>query len=744
MTARALLWLPAMVLGLVSGMGAFAGAPIEMDASRAEAEGEWEHSTSQAYSIGDGYLHDGDANKGESSLRFTVTAPEEGTYELSFFYPSHENRAAEVPVEVTLPDDSTESITVDQRTGGDEGKLRLGRYELDADDTLRVTIANTGTSGHVAADGIRLNPIHIETHDVVIVGDTPGGIMAAIAVARSGHEVVLLSRYDHIGGLPANGLGRTDIATRGVGGGLFREFVERVYEHYVTTYGENSPQAADAGGGFLFEPHVAEQVFNEMVAEHPEITVRVMRQFDAEPQYVREDNGRIMEIRLLNRETGQDEWYAGDIFLDATYEGDLSAAAGVPYRLGREGRDEYDEPMAGVIYKQWGGPVGPHSTGLADNGIQAYNYRLSLTRDEDNQVPIEKPETYNRHEYVSFITDLEEDRIPVPNPDPEARGEMAFDGIGRITNMASVPNDKVDANNQHAAYISTNLPEENWPWPTASWDWRDQYMERLKHYIQGLVWFVQNDPELPEDFRERASEWGLSADEYTDNDHWPRQLYVREGRRIKGQYTFTAHDALAEEGSPRPPIHQSSVTASHYPIDSHSVRKREPDRYHLDGFMSFGTEPYTVPFEVIAPDAPLDNLLTPVAVSATHAGLGTLRMEPCWMALGQAAGKAAAISLADGVPVTDVSRDTLQDKLVEADAVLMYFRDVAPGDPHYAAVQYFGLRGLLEDWEADPDEPLSAETAEDWMEAVDAEADYEAEVTTRGEFLDALHEAVKQ
>ena len=185
------------------------------------------------------------------------------------------------------------------------------------------------------------------------------------------------------------------------------------------------------------------------------------------------------------------------------------------------------------------------------------------------------------------------------------------------------------------------------------------------------------------------------------------------------------------------------MTASHYPIDSHSVRKRESDRYHLDGFMSFGTQPYTVPFEVMAPDAPLDNLLTPVAVSATHAGLGTLRMEPCWMALGHAAGKAAVISLADSVPVTDVCRDTLQERLVEAGAVLMYFRDVAPGDPHYAAVQYFGLRGLLTDWYAEPEEPIDAETAAHWMETMDAEADYEAGVTTRGEFLAALYEAVK-
>ncbi len=734
-------WLAALLW--IAGAGAGASATIEVDASRAEAEGHWEHSTSVSYLIGDGYLHDGNTDKGESALRFTITVPEDGHYELFFLYPHHENRAAEVPVDVILPDGDRARSIVDQRQPGEEGGVRIGRFSLEGGGDVAIVVSNAGTSGYVTADGVRLRPVQVERHDVVIVGDTPAGIMAAIAAARSGHNAVLLSRHDHIGGLPANGLGATDIATRGVGGGLFREFVDRVYAHYVAEYGEDSPQVNAASDGFRFEPHVAETIFNAMIEEHPEVRVRLMRQFDASPNYARKEDGRITEIRVLNRESGQDEWYAGQVFIDATYEGDLSAAAGVPFRIGREGTEDFDEPMAGVIYKHWGGPVGPASTGLADNGVQAYNYRLALTRDPDNQVPIEKPATYNREEYVSFIQDLEENRIPVPNPDPDARGEMAFDGIGRVTNMVASPNGKVDANNQHAAYISTNLPEENWPWPTASWEWRDRFAERLKHYIQGLLWFVQNDPELPEDFRERASEWGLAADEYVDNDNWPRQVYVREGRRIKGRHLFTAHDALPAEGSPRPPIYQNSVTASHYPIDSHSVRKREPDRYHLDGFMSFGTQPYTVPFEVMVPDAPLENLLTPVAVSATHAGFGTLRMEPCWMALGHAAGKAAAMSLDGGEPVADVCRETLQDKLVEAGAVLMYFNDAGPGHPHYAAIQYFGLRGFLEDWAAEPDEPVSEETAEAWMDAAGAEAPYEPGVTARGEFLSALYEAVR-
>ncbi|TVS09431.1 MAG: FAD-dependent oxidoreductase [Planctomycetaceae bacterium] len=590
----------------------------------------------------------------------------------------------------------------------------------------------------------RANSFEARAHDVVVVGDTPAGIMAAVAAARSGHTVVLLSRYDHVGGMPANGLGATDIQTRGVGGGLFREFVDRVRDHYVAVYGAGSPQVNASRGGFHFEPRVAERVFNELLAEHAEIDVRLLHQFDADPHHVRKENGSIKEIRVLHRPSGREEWFAGRIFIDATYEGDLSAAAGVPYRLGREGRDEFDEPMAGVIYKHWGGSVGPGSTGLADNGIQAYNFRLCLTRNPDNRVPIVRPARYDREEYVSLILDLQENRIPVPNPDPATRGEMAFDGIGRVTNMVGKPNEKVDANNQHAAFLSTNLPEENWPWPTASWAWRDRYAGRLQDYIQGLLWFVQHDAELPAEFRARTLEWGLAADEYTDNDHWPRQVYVREGRRIRGHYTFTAHDSVPAPDSPRPPIHRGSVTASHYPIDSHSVRKREPDRYHLDGFMSFGTRPYTVPFDVMVPDAPLDNLLTTVAVSATHAGFGTLRMEPCWMALGHAAGEAAALSLARGEPMARVCRETLQERLVQAGAVLIYYDDVSPGDAHYAAIQYFGLRGLLPGWSARPNELLAPETADAWMAATGVEVKYKPDVTTRGEFLDALHLAVRR
>ncbi len=579
-----------------------------------------------------------------------------------------------------------------------------------------------------------------KSYDVVIVGGTPGGIMAAIAAARNGSSAVILERTTHIGGLPANGLGATDIYTRGATGGLFLDFIGRVRKHYVDKYGADSQQVKDCSEGYRFEPHVGALVFDQMLAEHKDrITILRRRQFDAEPANVALKDGAVARITVTNLDTQQPETYIGKVFIDATYEGDLAAAAGAEFRIGREAQSEFNEPMAGKLYKQWAGPIGPGSTGLGDNAVQAYNYRLCLTRDPKNRVPITKPATYNRSEYVSLIDDIRLNRYPAPDKGP--RQAMAWDGIGRVTNMVALPNGKTDANNQHAAFISTDLPEENWPWPTASWEWRDRFAARLRDYILGLLWFAQNDPELPEDFRARCLEWGLAKDEYTDNGNFPRQVYVREGRRIVGEHLFTAHDARPVADGARPPVYDSSITASHYALDSHAVLKREEGRAHLDGFFSLHTAPYTVPYGVIVPKK-VENLLTPVPVSGTHIGFSTLRMEPCWMALGEAAGTAAAISIRDKVTPRKVEIRKLQENLLDHGAVLIYFRDASPGQKHYKALQMLALRGLFpEDWYAKLNDRIDEQTAAVWIEkaGVGVPEAYKPGITTRGEMLDTLY-----
>jgi len=541
--------------------------------------------------------------------------------------------------------------------------------------------------------------------DVVIVGATPGGITAAVAAARRGRSVILLERSNHIGGLVANGLGATDIATRGATGGLFTQFTGRVKAHYISTYGPGSQQVEDCSEGYHFEPSIAEKILESFLSERPEVRTLKRRQFDAHPSNVIKDGNRVTGLWVLNLDAGVREQVIGEMFIDATYEGDLAAASGVSYRIGREDQREFNEPMAGHIYQQWAGEVDPVSTGWGDNALQSFNYRLPLTKVPENRVPITKPATYNRDEYVSLIDDVKLDRH-TQKPGCKHH-EWFWEGIGKVVNIVPLPNGKSDANNQHKAFISTDLPEENWPWASAGWEWRDKFSVRLREYILGLLWFCQNEPELPEGFRNLCSEWGLSLDEYQDNGHFPRQVYVREGRRMAGEYLFTAHDALPRDNG-RPPVHADSITASHYALDSHAVRKREAGRGHLEGFFSMGAAPYTVPYRVIVPRE-VEGLLVPVAASATHVGFSTLRMEPCWMALGEAAGLAASLAVERSTPARSVSLTELQTELLQMGAVLFYFKDLAPGHPAYAAFQMLGLRGLFPEWEARPDEPVTAE-----------------------------------
>ena len=259
-------------------------------------------------------------------------------------------------------------------------------------------------------------------YDVVVVGGTPGGITTAISAAREGKRVVLLERTFHVGGLPANGLGATDITTRDATTGLFKEFVQRNKAYYETTYGAGSAQVKDCSDGYHFEPSVAEKTFLDMLeAEGDRITVLYGRQFDSDPANVCMEGGRIVSIQILNRSNGETETFSGKVFVDATYEGDLGAAANVPYHVGRESRAQYGEVCAGKIYRHWGvqfdrgekslynGFEGYESEGTTyqgDNAVQAYNYRLCLTKEKADRRAIERPATYNRLEYASLVEDV--------------------------------------------------------------------------------------------------------------------------------------------------------------------------------------------------------------------------------------------------------------------------------------------------------------------------------------------------
>ena len=571
------------------------------------------------------------------------------------------------------------------------------------------------------------------TYDVVIVGGTPGGIMAAISASREGKKSVILERSTHVGGLPVNGLGATDIATRGATTGLFKKFVDNIFEYYVGEYGSNSTQVKACSNGYHFEPHVAGIVLNNMLnAEGQNVTVLTRRQFDALPENVEREGGIIKSIRILNLDSRKKEKYSGKIFIDATYEGDLGAAAGVPYSLGREGESEYGEIGAGRLFKLWRGPEIEGTTHEGDDAVQAYNYRLCLTNDPNNRILPKKPKSYKRSDYVSIIDDVYYGNFAgaeILNATPEmheankkhikegGKTQIPGDpwGIAKVTNMVKLPNDKTDANNQHLALVSTDLPEENWKWPVADWKWRDKFAKRLKEYTIGLLWFAQNDKGLPEQFKKDALEWGFAKDEYQDNDNFPRQVYVREGRRLHGKHIFTANDALPVANGKRPPIYSSSITASHYALDSHAARKREKGKMALDGFFSYPSAPYTVPYEVVVPES-IDNLLIPVPASATHVGFSTLRMEPCWMALGQAAGIAASVAIDCETSVADAPIQKIQEELLNAGATLIYFKDLSVTDPDFKIAQDMALKGYLPEWNANLDSMLDASTAQRWQE----------------------------
>ena len=314
-------------------------------------------------------------------------------------------------------------------------------------------------------------------------------------------------------------------------------------------------------------------------------------------------------------------------------------------------------------------------------------------------------------------------------------------GINKLSSLVKLPNEKADGNNQHAAFLSTDLPEENWPWPTSSWEWRDKFAKRLKDYTLGLFWFAQHDTALPKHFRKEIAKWGLAKDEYQDNESFPRQVYVREGRRFEGVYFFTAQDALPVSPNERPPLHPNSVTASHYALDSHAARKREKDRAHLDGFISYPTAPYTVPIGVIMPRE-VDNLLLPVPVSGSHIGFSTLRMEPCWMALGQAAGITASLSIDSGYSVQKVDISQIQDRLIKQKATLIYYRDIQPDNTNFPMVEYMGLRGYLPEWYARLTEKIDDITLQKWTDLSGLPLRVDKNMT-RAEILNIIYSNIK-
>lgn len=557
--------------------------------------------------------------------------------------------------------------------------------------------------------------------DVVVFGATPCGIAAAIAAARQGRNVALIATGKHIGGLMTSGLSITDVRFLNAFGGLFKEFIDRSAAYYVARYGRDSRQFEESNRGLWFEPHVAEAVFEEMIARQAKIKMfrehRLVRALKI--------GDRVDGLVIANRVDGRETILRATVTIDASYEGDAAALSGVKYRVGREARSETWEPYAGKVFlKNPGLQILPGSTGEGDARVQAYNYRLCMTQRSDLRVMVQQPASYQRAEFAPLV-------------EPIKRGEIgSFQDVIRV---APIANDKYSANNSPIAR-SLDLPEDNYDYPDADEAGRARIVKRYRDYTLGLIFFLQNDAELPERFRNEARNWGLCKDEFADNEHLPYELYVREARRIIGHKTFTAFDAFLAPGSARAPLHSDAIAAADYHVDSHLVQRQQPGFPQMEGHVYLRplSKPAQIPYGVIVPQA-VEAMLVPGALSATHLGFGVLRMEPVWMALGQAAGTAAHLAMEMKLPPSAIPVAALQRRLLQAGQVITFFHDVPGPDPvwlqlnrpaersrqlvlsdipaprYSPGLQFFGARGFFESYYARPFDPVTRSEAVHWL-----------------------------
>lgn len=510
--------------------------------------------------------------------------------------------------------------------------------------------------------------------DMIIYGGTSAAVTAAVQAKKLGKSVIVVSPDKHLGGLSSGGLGFTDTGNKEVIGGLSREFYHRLYLHYdkseswkwqqKSEYG-NKGQGTPAIDGnnrtmWIFEPHAAENVFEDFVREN-ELNILRDEWLDRKNGVVVED-GKIVSIKTLSGKT-----FKGKMFLDATYEGDLMAAAGVSYHVGREATSVYQEEWNGIQtgvlhHKHWfaknidpyvvpGDPSSgllpriskedPGKKGDGDHRIQAYCFRMCLSNHPDNRIPFARPQGYDSTQYELLA------RVYAAGWDETFE---KFDDI---------PNRKTDTNN-HGPFSTDNIGM-NYDYPEATYERRREIIKEHELYQKGLMYFLSHDPRVPDDVRKKMNEWGLAKDEFNDNGNWPRQIYVRESRRMVGEYVMTEHDVLSKREVPEP------VGMGSYTVDSHNVQRYvKPDGFvQNEGDIGVSTpKPYSISYRSLVPKKEeCKNLLVPICVSSSHIAYGSIRMEPVFMILGQSAATAASLAIDEGISVQDVQYEKLKQQL---------------------------------------------------------------------------------
>ncbi|MEZ5305357.1 MAG: FAD-dependent oxidoreductase [Verrucomicrobiales bacterium] len=556
-------------------------------------------------------------------------------------------------------------------------RLEIGadrRYWLGMKPTVLILAAAAALSGTAYS---------AQEYDIVVYGGTSAGVIAASQAKQMGKTAAIVCPDQHLGGLTSGGLGWTDSGRKEVIGGLSRDFYHRLWKHYdkeeswtwmkksdYSGKGQGSP-AIDGENRtmWIFEPHAAERVYEDIVREF-EIPVFRDEWLDRGEGGVIKEGARIAGFKTLSGK----EW-RGKMFIDATYEGDLMAAAGVTYTVGREANAQYGETLNGVqkaktvkhqfdkpisAYRVPGDPASgllprvhggdPGEDGEGDHRVQAYCFRMCLTDHPENRVPFPKPEGYDAGEYELLLRYI----------------EAGWRGIWN--KFDPIPNRKTDTNN-HGAFSTDNIGM-NYDYPDGSYERRKEIIKEHEVYQQGLMYFLANDPRVPADIREKMSGWGLAKDEFTDNGNWPHQIYVREARRMVSDFVVTELHLKRIKPTPRP------VGMGSYNMDSHNVQR------YVDGDGNARNEgdiqvspggPYPIDYGAIVPKkAECENLLVPVCVSSSHISFGSIRMEPVFMILGQSAATAAVMAIDGGTAVQDVPYEKLSERLAADGQVLEF------------------------------------------------------------------------
>ncbi len=516
--------------------------------------------------------------------------------------------------------------------------------------------------------------------DLCIYGGTSGGVMAAVAAKRLGKSVLLIEPGQHLGGMTSGGLGLTDIGNKYAITGLSLNFYRRLGQHY---------------GQFeqwIFEPHVAENLYKTYVREN-KVDVRYGHRIRS----AQKNKATLEEITLESVSGGKTERIRAKMFMDCSYEGDLMAKAGVSYHVGREANADYQETYNGVQlldghqipdgidpYKEPGKPesgllwgISPEklaAPGEGDKKVQAYNYRICLTKNPANRIAITKPEDYDPSRYELVL------RLMEKKPWKTLNDGFIWSGM---------PNEKTDINNRNG--FSTDMIGMNYEYPEASYEKRAEIIRQHENYTKGLLYFVGNDPRVPASIREQMQQWGYPKDEYPDHNHWSPQLYIREARRMIGDYVMTQANCQGKETV------ADGVGLAAYTMDSHNCQRIviEKDGRKMvknEGNVEVGGfAPYPISYRSLIPKASeCTNLLVPICMSATHIAYGSIRMEPVFMVLGQSAAVAASMAIDQKTSVQSIDGRKVQELITKDPLLNGSTADIIVDDAQSSAVQITG------------------------------------------------------